>query len=217
MQKNLQKLLITKRMLNLRTLDGYKLNNNTGKYYKVYDESGNFLYNINKKDEGTLTDQYLRGVTCFVINENGEILVEKRADTELTPRKLDLVSGHIDGEEVGTQAIIRELREEVGIPVQKAQNVHKVGSRKIGFESEGSKRNFFIEFYYLLLKDSKVNISSEEVNSLEWIPMEKVFEMIKQGETKFPRQSESLDYEEIFNEVKNAYLNLERDVEEREF
>ena len=128
-------------------LDKYKVNN-TGEYYKVYNDRGEFLYNIDRKDEKTLTDQYLKGVTCFVINQNGEVLIEKRGNTELTPGKLDLVSGHIDNEEVGMQAIIRELEEEVGIPTQDALGVHRVETMPIQLESKGKTRNFFIEFYY---------------------------------------------------------------------
>ena len=125
-------------------LEKYKLNNKFENFYKVYDENGNYLYDIDVKDEKKLTNQYLKGVTCFVINEKREILLEKRANTELTPGKIDLVSGHMDKNEVGKQAIIRELWEEVGIAENESVNVKKIDTKPLKFESKGKTRNFII-------------------------------------------------------------------------
>ena len=193
-------------------LEKYKINNKFENFYKVYDENGNYLYDIDVKDEKKLTNQYLKGVTCFVVNEKGEILLEKRANTELTPGKIDLVSGHMDKNEVGKQAIIRELWEEVGIAENDAINVKKIDTKPLKFESKGKTRNFIIEFYYLLTKNSNLRMQTEEVTSLRWVPMNEVFEMIKLGKTKFPRQSEEVDYNSIFKIVEDAYLNKEKNV-----
>ena len=121
-------------------LDKYKVNNGNpvdGKYYKVYDEQKSFLYNIPVTQEKNLTNQFLKGVTCFVVNEQGQILLEKRANTELTPGKIDLVSGHVDMEEIEKQSIIRELGEEVGIQENEAVNAEKICTMSLGFENKG--------------------------------------------------------------------------------
>ena len=131
-------------------LDKYKVNNGNpvdGKYYKVYDEQKSFLYNIPVTQEKNLTNQFLKGVTCFVVNEQGQILLEKRANTELTPGKIDLVSGHVDMEEIEKQSIIRELGEEVGIQENEAVNAEKICTMSLGFENKGKIRIF----YYFLL------------------------------------------------------------------
>lgn len=84
--------------------------------YRVYDRDGNLKKIILQSEEKNIEDnEWLRGVSCFVINENNEILVERRVNRGLTPGKLDLCSGHIDGSETPTQAMIRELKEELGI------------------------------------------------------------------------------------------------------
>ena len=86
--------------------------------YKVYDKEGKLRKLINTNKEKQLNDdEWLNGVTCFVINEKGEALIEKRVNKGLTPGKLDLCSGHVDGEETQTQAMIRELKEETGLDV----------------------------------------------------------------------------------------------------
>ena len=84
---------------------------------------GDVLSIIEKAEEKTLTEnEWLKGVTCFVINEKGEALIEVRANKGLTPGKKDLCSGHLDDRETETQAMIRELREELGIELEEAMN-----------------------------------------------------------------------------------------------
>ena len=46
----------------------------------------------------------------------------------------------------------------------------------------------------------------EEVEALKWIPMEEVFRMMSTGETKFPKQDRNVNYEQIFDNVRNVYL-----------
>ena len=193
-------------------MEFYQSNNQANKpnneFYKVYDKHGKFLRTIDVKDEKSLTDEYLYGVTCFVINEKGEILMEVRADTELTPGKKDLVSGHVDGNETATQAMIRELKEEVGIKNVDSSQVIKVSelAKPLGFASRGQIRRFFIDFYCIKTQKHHFTIQPEEVEALKWIPMEEVFRMMSTGETKFPKQDRNVNYEQIFDNVRNVYL-----------
>lgn len=97
--------------------------------YKVYDKEGKLRKLINTNKEKQLNDdEWLNGVTCFVINEKGEALIEKRVNKGLTPGKLDLCSWHVDGEETQTQAMIRELKEELGIELEEADKCCKDNS-----------------------------------------------------------------------------------------
>ncbi|MCR5146858.1 MAG: NUDIX hydrolase [Clostridia bacterium] len=182
---------------------------NNSEFYKVYDKSGHYIKDIDIKDEKNLTDEYLYGVTCFVVNEKNEILMEVRANTELTPGKIDLVSGHVNGNEVGVQAMIRELDEEVGIHGVLGNQLHRVSelAKPLGFESKGKIRNFLIDFYCMQTKKSHFRIQPEEVESLKWIPMEEAFEMIKLGKTKFPKQQGNVNYDKIFKNVREKCLN----------
>lgn len=192
--------------------ENYRVNNESNdEYYKVYNIAGKFLKNIDVKDEKNLTSkEFLHGVTCFVINENGEVLMEIRANTELTPCKIDLVSGHVNSNESSKQTVIRELYEEVGISNIEGNNLYKVSdlSKPLGFASGERIRNFFIDFYCLLTKTENItSIQKEEVKSLRWVPMEQAFEMIKNGKTKFPKQSGNVNYEQVFSNVREICLN----------
>lgn len=182
---------------------------NNNEFYKVYDKTGKYLYDIDVSQEKELEDQYLHGVTCFVINENNEVLMEVRSNTELTPGKIDLVSGHVNGDEVGIAAMIRELDEEVGIKGVLGSDIKSVNdlSKPLGFESKGKIRNFHIDFYCLQTKRHHFTIQPEEVESLKWVPMEEAFEMIKAGKTKFPKQEGNINYEKIFENVREISKN----------
>lgn len=179
----------------------------TDDYYKVYDKSKQLKKIIATNREKDLTEEeWLEGVSCFVINEKGEVLIEKRVNKGLTPGKLDLCSGHIDNEETQTQAMIRELKEELGIDVQEAMNVIKLDENAVPLEfaSSNKKRNFFITFYCLKRATSNVKIQEEEIEKIVWLPLEETFELIKSGRTKFPT---NYDYEPIFQKVRNVYQN----------
>lgn len=179
--------------------------NQAGTQYKVYDENGNYKKTIDKSDEGTLNENdWLNGVTCFVINEKGEVLIEVRANKGLTPGKNDLCSGHLDNEETETQAMIRELQEELGISLEEAMNVVKVTPKAVplGFESSNKIKNFFITFYCLKRNSSDIKIQKSEIDRVVWLPLEETFALLKSGRTKFPKNYE---YKEIFETVRNIY------------
>lgn len=176
-------------------------------YYKVYDKSRQLRRIIATNQEKQLTEEeWLEGVSCFVVNEKGEVLIEKRVGKGLTPNKLDLCSGHIDNEETQTQAMIRELKEELGIEIEESMNVIKLDSNAapLRFLSSNKKRNFFITFYFLERDTSQVKIQEEEIEKIVWLPLEETFALIKSGRTKFPTD---YDYEPIFQKVRDVYQN----------
>lgn len=181
--------------------------------YKAYDKNGNLKGMIKSKQEQNISnDIWLSGVTCFVLNEKNEVLIEKRAKKGITPGKLDLCSGHINGQETPTQAIIRELKEELGIEIEESMNVIKLTQQAFPliFEDNSKKRNFFINFYCLKRNNSDVKIQKEEVEEIIYLPLQKCFELIQDGKTKFPKY---YNYEEIFKKVKNICNNTKTTIE----
>ena len=181
---------MVKRMLNLMK-------------YNVYNKDGKIIDKVNKKDEMNLnSDRWLKAVTCFVLNEKGEVLIEKRVNKGINPGQLDLCSGHVDINETQTQAMIRELGEELGIGLEEAMNVVKVSQDDLKFqiESSGKILNFLGTMYCLKRNSSEVSIQKEEIEKIVWLPLEETFELIKSGRTRFPK---NFNYEQIFQNVRN--------------
>ncbi len=183
-------------------------------YYWVYDVNRALIGVVSKEREKTLSrEEYIRVVSCFVINENNEVLIEKRLDEGLNPGELDLCSGHIDKNEFANQAIRRELNEELGIDKEKMGNLKKVIDYEypISITSGDNIRNFFTNFYCLKVKKEDVSFNKEEVKSIAWLPMQKAFELIKRGETRFPK---NFDYKQIFKIVEEFSKQKEKDSKE---
>ncbi len=153
----------------------------------------------------------LATVSCFVLNEKGEILVEERTrNKKIDPGSPDIVSGHVDNNETATQAMIREYVEEL-------HNGSKEEQEKARNEAIGNlkkleelylvcnERAYFIQFYMMLTKLETLTIQKEEVKSVRWVPMEELFEMIRQGKTGIVYDE---NLEKIFQEVRNFYQEI---------
>ncbi len=192
-------------------------------FFKTYKKgkSGKKTYQkrISTKSELNQND-YLGGVSCFIIDENGNILIEKRGNTKITAGEMDLCSGHIDNNETPTQAMIREYVEELhkGDINEQEQarneainNLKKLDELDLVFKNKGNERKFFIQFYLMKTKLKRLTIQKEEISDIEWISMEKAFDLIRQGKTKFPYDKR---YEKIFEQVREHYQ--EKDKQDRE-
>ena len=147
--------------------------------YKVYDKEGKLRKLINTNKEKQLNDdEWLNGVTCFVINEKGEALIEKRVNKGLTPGKLDLCSGHVDGEETQTQAMIRELKEELGIEFSKKEAIFLKEVRR-----DKIPPNFKdLWLFKRDVKDEEITFPDGETTDFMWVTIDKFIEMYNNEE-----------------------------------
>ena len=195
----------------------------TWQFYKTYKKgkNGNKIFQNRISPQNELNqNKYLGGVSCFILDENGNILIEKRGNTKITAGEIDLCSGHIDNNETPTQAMIREYIEELhrgDIEEQEKarneaiSNLKKLDELDLVFKNKGNERKFFIQFYVMKTKLNKLNIQKEEISDIEWLSMEEVFELIRQGKTKFPYDNR---YEKVFKQVKDYYQ--EKNKQDRE-
>ena len=179
----------------------YEKNKDNKKIYKGRIIQANELNN----------QQYLGGVSCFIIDENGKVLIEKRGNTKITAGEVDLCSGHIDNNETPTQAMIREYVEELHNGSEEEREVarneainkiKKIEELDLIFENKGKQRKFFIQFYVMRTDLKNITAQKEEISDIDWIPMQELFELIRTGKTKFPYD---IRYEKIFNQVQKHY------------
>lgn len=182
-------------------------------FYKTFEKGreNNKIYKGSIPPEGEFySTYYLGGVSCFVLNEQGDILVERRANTRLTPGKLDLVSGHIEGNETPKQAMIREYVEELhsGSPLEKElarqeaiENLKELEELDLIFQSRGEERKFYIRFFVMKTKMKICTMQDEEVKEIMWIKQKELFQKIRQGESKFPYDER---FEKIFEKVQEV-------------
>lgn len=192
--------------------EGMKVPKTGRSFYKVFEKGkdGKKVYKGSTIPELELKLDYLaiNTVSCFVLNKKGEILVEERtANKNVMPGTLDIVSGHVDNNEIPTQAMIREYVEEIhdGNEEEKqkarneaSQNLQKLEELYLICDGRG----YFIQFYYLMTELEVITKQKEEITKTRWLPMEEVFEMIRQGKTGLVYDKK---IEKIFQQVRERY------------
>lgn len=181
-------------------------------FLKVFErgKDGKKVYKGSTVPEAELSSPYsLATVSCFVINEKGEILVEKRSkNKKIAPGILDIVSGHINGNETPTQAMIREYVEELHDgnkeEREKARNEAIEKLKKLGEELYliYDEKGYYVQYYGMLTELTTITTQKEEIENKEWILMEKVFEMIRQGKTGIVYNKK---LEIVFQQVREIY------------
>ena len=185
----------------LKLTEEIKPKNNKKNYYIMYNEKKQKIGKI-YADYEELQNNWLKGVSIFVITEDGKLVIEKRAqDTKLTPGQIDLCSGHRDNDEKGKSSAYRELKEELGIKKRQVLKLKKIRS-EVPLIFKGD-RKFFIQFYAGIIKQRKSNLElqEEEVSKIEEVPLEEGFELIREGKTKFPYFGREKEFEEIFEKI----------------
>lgn len=198
-----------------------KVKQNQRSFYKIFEKGkdNKKIYKGSIIPEGELNTIFCLGtVSCFVLNEQREILIEKRsANKKIEPGKLDVVSGHIDNNETPTQAMIREYVEELHKGSKEEQeearneaiqNLKKL--EELYLICDG--KPYYIQFYALLTKMKIMTKQKEEIDELSWMPMEELFEKIRQGETGVVYDRK---IEKVFQQVRETYQEVVEGKEER--
>lgn len=119
-----------------------------------------------------------RHVSCWIMNEKGELLFQKRAESKKTnPNKWGKTGGHVDaGEDVET-AMLREIKEEIGIDIDKKDlellSIYKsedLKNKYFGYD-------FFARVDYLI---EDYILQEEEVSEVKYMTIEEM-EKIKEN------------------------------------
>lgn len=103
----------------------------------------------------------------LVLRKDNEVLLLRRANTGYQDGKYGLVAGHLDGNELGTTAMVREAKEEAGIDIDPSKLefvhvAHRLGRNQIGQER--------IDLFYQLKEwqGKIVNAEPEKCDDLSW-------------------------------------------------
>ena len=88
--------------------------------FDVLNELGEFTGKIATREECHKNGLWHRAVYGFIIDENKNVLLQKRSgNKKLWPNMWDITAGgHVNSGEFGRQALIREVKEELGIDIK---------------------------------------------------------------------------------------------------
>lgn len=99
-------------------------------------------------------------IVALILENKGKFLVEKRKNSKLiTPGAIIFPAGHVEANETKQQAIIREMKEELGITIHKPKIVFEGD-----FDCEEKQRIYWYKCEYYEGK-----IQNNEAEELLWI------------------------------------------------
>ena len=129
-----------------------------------------------KKDRKKLVNGEFR-LSCFVfiINDNGKILIQQRlATAKKCPNMWEVASGGVNAGETSLDGAIREVKEELGIIIDK---------KDLMFIGSYARINDYVEVFLLksniLVSDLK--LQEDEVQDAKWVSIPDFERIIKEG------------------------------------
>jgi len=157
-------------------------------YLNLYDKSGNLTKE--KRIREVKTDKLVGIVIIFIENSNGEFLIQRTSSSR--DSIFATTGGHVSYGSTFKDAIINEVKEELGIDISN-ENIVEINTY--------IKEHYIQKVYYLKKDIDKKDIRTQEdeVEYVEWLSKEKINELIENNQF---RESNIEGYKCIINNIK---------------
>ena len=175
----------------------------------VLDEEGNPTGKVEDKDVIHDTGLWHKEVAVLIQNEKGEYLIQKRAETKKQgPNKWGLTAGHVDAGETYENAIVREIKEEIGIDV-KLEDLKPLGIFKQKYESEKTTNNNYTKYYHYKTnrKIEEYTIQYEELSELKYITLTELKRILETKDSDYTF-SEHIYMKDIIKKLEEIINNI---------
>lgn len=175
-------------------------------YFDVLTENGEFTDRIESREECHSKGFWHKAVAVYIINSKNQVLLQKRSGTKkLWPNLWDIsAGGHVLAGEFGFQAIIREIKEELGIDIEKKNITFIGGSTSVNIKPDIINKHF--NEYYIVNKDveiSDLKLQTEEVSDAKWIDKDEIIERIDNNFDGITEKTGCWDYLKKYYEWKD--------------
>ena len=170
----------------------------------IVDENNNLTGKIVDREivhkEGLLH----REVGVIIINEKGELLLEKRSKTKKqSPEKWAICAGHIEAGDIPEKAILREIKEEIGIDLKiEDLTFLDVFKRDKKFDN-GQHNNTFI-YIYVYRTTNKVEdyiVQEEELSEVKYFAKDKIENALEEKNEDYAFYDEPY-IKDVLNKIK---------------
>lgn len=141
---------------------------------ELYDINRNLTGETIYKGEKIPKNRYINVVLVFIRNSKGEFLIQKRSIKK--DGMYGSTGGHAKTGESSIQAMITEIREEIGLKVEEKE-------LELIYSGRSDRSQVFFDIYYLK-RDFDVGdlvLEKDEVEFVEWYPTEKINQLAKDG------------------------------------
>lgn len=163
----------------------------------IVDENNNLTGQVEDRWVAYEKGLWRRTVSCWIMNEKGEILLQKRTANKVrNPNKWAKTGGQVDSGESVEHAIYREVKEELGIEIPKEQinivNIHK--------SSDKNKRFAYNFLFIVNYQIDEYKLQKEEVAEVKYVKIE---------EMELAKKNNDLNYTFCKWDDENFYKEME--------
>ena len=149
----------------------------------VVDENNNLTGRQEDREVVHRDSLWHREVVIWIMNENGEVLLQKRSATKKSnPNKWGVTAGHVESGEEPLEVAKRETLKEIGLEL-KDDDLEFLFLEK----SERKNNNHFKYMYYVKTnkKISEFVIQKEELNELKYITIDEFKDVIERQDEEY--------------------------------
>lgn len=148
-------------------------------FIDIYDNKANKTGIVKEKRYGLEENEYCLGAHAWIFNSEHKFLIQKRAaNKRVMPNMWAPSGGSVRSGEDSIDTLIRELKEELGIDVDKS-NI-KLIMKHGGPDEWRCWVDVFAVEYDIALE--KIVFNKNEVADVKWVSVEEINDMITKGE-----------------------------------
>lgn len=176
-------------------------------YFDLLDENGNKTGKTKLRTEVHRDGDWHKAVHIWIINDNGEILLQRRCATkDSNPNMLDISSaGHLTAGDESLTGAIRELKEELNLDI-KPEELQFIKTLKRSSKYTATFINNEFDDLYILRTNKKIEdmkFQKEEISEIFFVPYKKFKEMVNNKQPDLLMHTE--EFEILFNMFDNEF------------
>lgn len=157
-------------------------------YLDIVDEQNNLTGKTEERDIIHEKGLWHREISVWIMNQKGEVLLQKRSPNKKQgANNWSICAGHVDIGEQPIIAAVREIKEELGLIVQKNE-LKELFVEKSASKLPNSYNNIFSYKYFLKTNTPIDNykIDKNEVSEIKYISLEELEQLMKDKPANYP-------------------------------
>ena len=145
-------------------------------YWDLYDADRKTLGRTIKRGDAFAEGEYYVCCEIWIQNSEGKFLVTQRHPDKKAGGLWEFTGGGVLAGETTEQAAVREVQEEIGLPVEESE---------LSLLEVYQHKNYFMDIF-VVKKDVEVNkltLQAEEVVAAKWVSHDELLQMIEEKQT----------------------------------